>query len=79
MKARLLLLLIFLCLLTVLLTNGVFNLTSPREILFLNKQLTLNSELIISLIALSTLLLILITGVIEKVFFTRRRGKTKEK
>jgi len=79
MKARLLLLLIFICLLTVLLTNGVFNLFSSREILFLNKQLTLNSELIISLIALSTLLFILIVGVIEKVFFTKRRNKTKEK
>ena len=79
MKARLLLLLIFLCLLTVLLTNGVFNLFSPREILFLNKQLTLNSELIISLIALSTLLFVLVVGVIERIFFTKRRDKPKEK
>ncbi len=79
MKARLLLLLIFLCLLTVLLTNGVFNLFSSREILFLNKQLTLNSELIISLIALSTLLFVLVVGVIERIFFTKRRKKTKEK
>ena len=79
MKARLLLLLIFLCLLTVLLTNGVFNLFSAREILFLNKQLTLNSELIISLIALSTLLFILVVGVIERIFFTEREDKPKEK
>tara|TARA_X000000368_G_scaffold144558_1_gene113942 strand:+ start:1067 stop:1306 length:240 start_codon:yes stop_codon:yes gene_type:complete len=79
MKARLLLLLIFLCLLTVLLTNGVFNLFSSREILFLNKQLTLNSELIISLIALSTLLFVLVVGVIERIFFTKRRNKPKEK
>ena len=79
MKARLLLLLIFLCLLTVLLTNGVFNLFSAREILFLNKQLTLNSELIISLIALSTLLFVLVVGVIERIFFTKRKDKPKEK
>jgi len=79
MKARLLLLLIFLCLLTVLLTNGVFNLFSSREILFLNKQLTLNSELIISLIALSTLLFVLVVGVIERIFFTKRKDKPKEK
>ena len=79
MKARLLLLLIFLCLLTVLLTNGVFNLFSSREILFLNKQLTLNSELIISLISLSTLLFVLVVGVIERIFFTKRRNKPKEK
>ena len=79
MKARLLLLLIFLCLLTVLLTNGVFNLFSSREILFLNKQLTLNSELIISFIALSTLLFVLVVGVIERIFFTKRRNKPKEK
>ena len=78
MKARLFLSLIFIALLVVLLTNGSSDLIPPREILVFDKKITLNTELIISLIILCTLLGIFSIGVIERLFISRKKEKQKE-
>ena len=78
MKARLFLILIFTALLVVLLTNGSSDLIPPREILVFDKKITLNTELIISLIILCTLLGIFSIGVIERLFFSRKKEKQKD-
>ena len=77
MKARLFLILIFTTLLVVLLTNGSSDLIPPKETLVFDKKITLNTELIISLIILFTLLGIFSIGVIERLFFST--GKEKQK
>ena len=77
MKARLFLILIFTTLLVVLLTNGSSDLIPAKEILVFDKKITLNTELIISLIVLSVLLGVFFIGVIERLFFSK--GKEKQK
>ena len=78
MKARLFLILIFSALLVVLLTNGISDLIPPKEVLVLDKKITLNTELIISLIVLGSLLGVFFIGVIEKLFFSTRKGNQKD-
>ena len=78
MKARLFLILIFITLLVVLLTNGSSALIPAREILVFDKKITLKTELIISLIILFTLLGIFTIGVIERLFFSRKRETKKD-
>jgi|TARA_B100000287_G_scaffold357254_1_gene348449 hypothetical protein len=78
MKARLFLILIFTTILGVLLTNGSSDLIPPREILVSDKKITLNTEVIISLIVLGTLLGVFSIGVIEKLFFSTRKEKQKD-
>ena len=77
MKARLFLILILTTLLVVLLTNGSSDLIPAKEILVFDKKITLNTELTISLIVLSTLLGVFFIGVIERLFFST--GKEKQK
>jgi len=78
MKARLFLILIFATLLVVLLTNGSSDLIPAKEILVFDKKITLNTELTISLIVLSVLLGVFFIGVIERLFFSRRKEKQKD-
>ena len=78
MKARLFLILIFATLLVVLLTNGSSDLIPAKEILVFDKKITLNSELTISLIVLFTLLGIFSIGVVERLFFSRKKEKQKD-
>ena len=78
MKARLFLILIFIALLVVLLTNGSSDLITPRETLVFDKKITLNTELVISLIVLCTILGIFSIGVIERLFFSKRKAKQKD-
>ena len=78
MKARLFLILIFTTLLVVLLTNGSSDLIPAKEILVFDKQITLNTELIISLTTIFTLLGIFSIGVIERLFFSRKKEKQKD-
>ncbi len=79
MKARLLLILIFFSTLTVVLTNGKSTLFASQSLIILNKTIILNSEMIISLIVLTTLIGVLILGIIDKVFFSRKEKKNIEK
>ena len=78
MKARLFLILIFTTLLVVLLTNGSSDLIPAKEILVFDKKITLNTELTVSLIVLSVLLGVLFIGVIERLFFSRKKEKQKD-
>ena len=79
MKARLFLILIFLCITLVITFNDSLNLFSPTKIMFLNKEIIVNSEMMISFIAFFTLIFVLCIGVVEKLFFSRRAGKKKGK
>ena len=79
MKARLFLILIFLCITLVITFNDSLNLFSPTKIEFLNKEIIVNSEMMISFIAFFTLLIVLSIGIVEKLFFSRRAGKKKGK
>ena len=78
MKARLFLSLIFSTLLVVLLTNGSYDLIPSKDVLVLDKKITLNTELIISLIVLGTLSGVFFVGVIERLFFSKRKEKQKD-
>ena len=79
MKARLILILIFFSTLTVVLTNGKSTLFASQSFIILNKTINLNSEMVMSLIVLSTLISVLILGIIDKVFFSRKEKKDIEK
>ena len=79
MKARLFLILIFLCITLVIAFNDSLNLFSPAKIEFLNKEIIVNSEMMISFIAFFTLIFVLCVGIVEKLFFSRRAGKKKGK
>ena len=81
MKARLVLFLIFTSTLGVLLTNGKSDLFLAQEILILGKTITLNSEIIISLIILCTLICVLLLGIVDRLIFFRKgkiKGRIKE-
>jgi len=79
MKARLFLILIFLCITLVITFNDSLNLFSPTKIDFLNKEIIVNSEMMISFIAFFTLIFVLCIGIVEKFFFSKRTGKKKGK
>ena len=79
MKARLFLILIFLCITLVITFNDSLNLFSPTKIEFLNKEIIVNSEMMISFIAFFTLIFVLCIGIVDKLFFSRRAGKKKGK
>ena len=79
MKARLFLILIFLCITLVITFNDSLNLFFPTKIEFLNKEIIVNSEMMISFIAFFTLIFVLCIGIVEKLFFSRRAGKKKGK
>ena len=79
MKARLFLILIFLCIALVITFNDSLNLFSPTKIEFLNKEIIVNSEMMISFIAFFTLIFVLCIGVVEQLFFSRRASKKKGK
>ena len=79
MKARLFLILIFLCITLVITFNDSLNLFSPTKIELLNKEIIVNSEMMISFIAFFTLIFVLCIGIVEKLFFSRRTGKKKGK
>ena len=79
MKARLFLILIFLCITLVITFNYSLNLFSPTKIEFLNKEIIVNSEMMISFIAFFTLIFVLCIGIVENLFFSRRAGKKKGK
>ena len=78
MKARLFLILIFLCITLVITFNDSLDLFPPTEIVFLKKEIIVNSEMMISFIAFFTLIFVLCIGVVEKLFFSGRVGKNKE-
>ena len=79
MRARLYLISIIIATTVSLFSYGKLNIFKETNIKFLNKEIFLNSEMVISLIVLLTLLLVLIIGLIEKLFFTKKDKSGKER
>ena len=79
MKARLFLILIFFSILIVIVTNGLYDLINPIEVLVFDKKVILNTELTTSLIVLSALLGVLFIGMIEKIFFSKSNEKQEDR
>jgi len=61
-----------------LFSYGKLNIFQETYVKFLNKEILLNSEMVISLIVLSTLLLVLIIGLIDKLFFKEKIKAVKK-
>ena len=78
MKARLFLILIFLTVLTVLITNNKFTLIEPFTLLVYGKEITVGTELTVAVIVLTTLFGILIVGILEALFFSKKSQTKKE-
>ena len=78
MKARLYLISIILATTVSLFSYGKLNIFQETKVKFLNKEILLNSEMIISLIVLLTLLLVLIIGLIDRLFFTKKIKELKK-
>ena len=79
MQARLFLILIFMCMLVVMLSNDTMNLFIPIDIILSEKKLQLNSEIVIALIMLCTLIMVLIVGLLNRIFFYTGSKKRKNK
>ena len=67
------------CMLVVMLSNDTMNLFIPIDIILFEKKLQLNSEIVIALIMLSTLIMVLIVGLLNRIFFYTGRKKRKNK
>ena len=78
MKARLFLILIFLTVLTVLITNDKFTLIEPFIFLFYGKEITVGTELTVAVIVLTTLFGVLVVGILEALFFSKKSKTKKE-
>ena len=78
MKARLFLILLFLCLSAVMFMKDKYEIFNSFTTLIFNKEITVNTEIIISLIVLITLMFLFLIGGIEKLFFYKNKEKKIE-
>ena len=78
MKARLFLILIFLTVLTVLITNDKFTLIEPFIFLVYGKEIIVGTELTAAVIVLTTLFGVLVVGILEALFFSKKSKTKKE-
>ena len=78
MKARLFLILLFLCLSTVMFMKDKYEIFNSFTTLVSNKEINVNTEIIISLIVLITLMFLFLIGGIEKLFFYKNKEKKIE-
>tara|TARA_B100000401_G_scaffold432436_1_gene369771 strand:+ start:114 stop:359 length:246 start_codon:yes stop_codon:yes gene_type:complete len=79
MRARLYLFSIILAIITSLFTYGKLKIFQDKLLTVLNKDLILNSEMIIALIVSSTIVFVLLMGLLDKLFSSKKREKTTEK
>ena len=79
MQARLFLILLSVGILVVLLTNGNMELFLPFELVLFERTVKINSEIVIAMIMLATLLITFIVGIISKLFFSSSLEKAKER
>jgi len=79
MQARLFLILLSVGILVVLLTNGNMELFLPFEFILFERKVKINSEIVIALIMLATLLITFIVGIISKLFFSRSLEKAEKR
>ena len=78
MKARLFLILLFFCLSAVIFTKDKYEIFKSFTTLIFNKEITVNTEIMISMIVLITLIFLLLIGGIEKLFFYKNKEKKIE-
>lgn len=78
MKARLFLILLFLCLSAVMFMKDKYEIFNSFTTLISNKEINVNTEIIILLIVLVTLIFLLLIGGIEKLFSYKKKGKKIE-
>jgi len=78
MRARLYLFSIIFAIIASLFTYGKLKIFEERLIIVLNKELILNSEMIIALIVSSTVVFVLLIGLLDKIFSSKKNGKTIE-
>ena len=79
MRPRIYLISIIVAIVVSLFTYGKLDIYQETKINFLNKELILNSEIDISLIVLTTLLFVLVIGLIDKLFTTKKTTKIVKK
>ena len=79
MRARLYLFSIIFAGISSLFTYGKLKIFEDTLITVLNKELVLNSEMIITLIVASTIVFVLLIGLLDKLFSSKRHEKTIEK
>ena len=79
MRARLYLFSIIFAVISSLFTYGKLKIFEDTLITVLNKELVLNSEMIITLIVASTIVFVLLIGLLDKLFSSKRHEKTIEK
>ena len=79
MRARLYLFSIILAIIASLFTYGKLKIFQDTLLTVLNKDLILNSEMIIALIVSSTIVFVLLMGLLDKLFSSKKREKTTEK
>ena len=79
MKPRLYLISIAFAIIASLFAHGKFNIFQIVIINFLNKELMVSTEMVISLVILFTLFLVLLMGLLDKVFFTKKEEKKTNK
>lgn len=75
MKPRLYLISIAFAIIASLFAHGKFNIFQIVSINILNKEIMVSTEIVISLVILFTLFLVLLMGLLDKVFFTKKEGK----
>jgi putative effector of murein hydrolase LrgA (UPF0299 family) len=63
----------------VLLTNDATSLFNPIDITLFEKKIQLNSEIVVALTMLSTLIIVLVVGLLNRIFFypdsKKKRGE----
>ncbi len=79
MKPRLYLISIAFAIIASLFAHGKFNIFQIVSINILNKEIMVSTEIVISLVILFTLFLVLLMGLLDKVFFTKKEGKKTNK
>ena len=64
--------------LTVLITNDKFTLIEPFIILVYGKEITVGTELTLAVTVMTTLFGVLIVGILEALFFSKKNKAKKE-
>ena len=79
MRARLILISIIIAIIVSLLTYGNLHIFQENRINFLSKEIIVNSEIVISLIVLLTLLVVFLIGLTDKLLFKRQTKKMNKR
>lgn len=78
MRARIYLFSIIFTIVASLFTYGKLKVFENTKVIVLNKELILNSEMIIALIVASTVIFVLLIGLLDKLFSSKKQEKKIE-